>query len=148
MDQWDATLNAFVKTTKKIKTYNSYGQCTSLKINSWDTLSNSWTIKPWDTKQNFYYEEYTTGISTSPKTEIINIYPNPAKDQLIIKLGSNTGTDSKISLYNNLGVQVLNINQLQGTEMKINVQDLSSGTYFLHVEVGNSSVVKTVGVIH
>ncbi len=66
--------------------------------------------------------ECTIGLLDIKKNETINIFPNPASEQINI-----SGNENKAwVILNQLGVQVL-----QGTENTINVSNLSPGIYYL-----------------
>ncbi len=81
---------------------------------------------------DFRLKEILVGTSYDIITDEIITYPNPANDYLMIQ-GNIT---QNWSLYNALGFEVKS-----GTENQINMQSLSSGVYFLHV---NSQVIKVV----
>jgi len=58
-----------------------------------------------------------------------NIYPNPAKNKLFLS-GENIETINKISIYNQLGQEVLNINRPTGS---IDISKLKSGLYCIEL---------------
>ncbi|MEA1873640.1 MAG: T9SS type A sorting domain-containing protein [Bacteroidota bacterium] len=80
-----------------------------------------------------YIDENSDWILTinDDTNEVKNqIYPNPAKDKLYI---SNLSEDTAYEIYDNFGRKVISRNY-QG---KINVDDLTSGMYFIRYEVDN-----------
>jgi hypothetical protein len=56
----------------------------------------------------------------------MEIYPNPAVNQLNVRLENN----AEISVYNIMGQNVLNMQGVKGVNT-INVNDLNSGVYFI-----------------
>ena len=56
----------------------------------------------------------------------MEIYPNPAVNQLNVRLENN----SEISIYNIMGQNVINMQGVKGVNT-INVNDLTSGVYFI-----------------
>jgi hypothetical protein len=70
-----------------------------------------------------------------------NIYPNPARDVILIALSQPTKeSDLAIKIYDLSGRMVLSQNLLEsnGSEIvEININDLSSGLYLVQVNIGN-----------
>lgn len=81
---------------------------------------------------DFKLIEIISGSGDYFATEQIVTYPNPANDYLIIQ----GVIKQDWSLYNALGFEVNS-----GIENQINLQALSSGVYFLHI---NSQVIKVI----
>lgn len=76
----------------------------------------------------------TTITATEPKAVLINIYPNPANEKLIIEVGNHlVGND--LEVYNSRGQMVLK--QAISNENNINTTEWTSGLYFL--KLANSS---------
>jgi len=82
----------------------------------------------------FDCEEPTTGLNTL-SAEQVAIYPNPVSNSLIVEGISAT---SEIILTNSLGVQVLKA----FGDSPINVSELPSGVYLLHVEGSAYKIIK------
>ncbi len=74
------------------------------------------------------------------KSEIINIFPNPASDYLTIKFLNNFDSDITISIFNNLGMQLIqkkySINN-KSNSYHVNIKDLLSGIYYATIETTN-----------
>ena len=63
----------------------------------------------------------------------LQLYPNPATNDLNIKLQDNT-TNYKVAIYNTLGSMVFESNnQLSDNNNSINVSQLNSGIYFVKI---------------
>jgi hypothetical protein len=87
------------------------------------------------------YRENPLSIKTKLDTRrTINIYPNPTNGKLNIGVGSNY-TSIKLSVFNLLGERVFTITD----QTKIDINSLSSGTYFLKIEIDD--VIEIVKII-
>lgn len=88
-----------------------------------------------------------TASSTTPIVglEYLQIFPNPASDQLSVQLGLLRDTDLTLDFYNVLG-QSLYHRPLSGSVIThdIDVAHLPAGTYFLHLRSGAGSEVRKV----
>jgi uncharacterized repeat protein (TIGR02543 family) len=72
------------------------------------------------------------------KTETVELFPNPASDNLCIK-----GNDIKrISIYNSLGQLVEDREVEQQDMVMLNVSNYNTGTYFIRIELGHDIVSK------
>lgn len=83
------------------------------------------------------------GIETVEKSILFNIYPNPAKNIVNIKINNLIG-EGKAVLVDMLGKPIKQINLTLGTN-KIETMGLSKGMYMLNIITGNT--VKTEKVI-
>ncbi len=72
-----------------------------------------------------------TGINT-PAAERINLYPNPARDQIVIR-GLSNGKISDINLMDVTG-RIIKTFKSTGIETTLNIDDLHAGCYFVRVE--------------
>lgn len=85
------------------------------------------------------------GVKENKTTEReISIYPNPAQNEITLKVNTNSDELRKVSVFNALGQEVLShtIQQIK----TIDVSALSNGVYYIHVSsaIGNVSVTKFV----
>jgi hypothetical protein len=79
-------------------------------------------------------EEQTTGIE---------IYPNPASDNLTIEL--NNQHIVEVNLYNTMGIRVYENQALKPTgSIVVPVQHLPAGNYFLKVTTDHETIIKSV----
>ena len=88
----------------------------------------------------------TSAINSLNKEIVLNIYPNPATD--IVNLSfSNEGQKTlvkQIALINSLGKVVFKTNAYVN---KIDLNQFSSGIYFISVDVANQSITQKI-IIH
>lgn len=88
----------------------------------------------------YFYDESTTGVNTENTGNLLNIYPNPASDYIII----NTADVTFVEIYDITGKNILST--VTTTDNKVDISHLSKGTYlvYLHTEgkVTTSKLVK------
>ncbi|MEX2588602.1 MAG: M20/M25/M40 family metallo-hydrolase [Chitinophagales bacterium] len=91
--------------------------------------------------------ESGTGIKENLKQSIL-VYPNPVSDQINIHLSGSFSNDLNLKLYDNNGALIIeeeHANPVNG-RLSLNLNDLSTGLYYLQVRDGKKSVVKKVVV--
>ncbi len=73
----------------------------------------------------------------------VSIHPNPASDQLILRIHNGNNSSSKVQIFNSLGTRVRQQTILAGmNESKISVQDLATGVYLIYVENDEKAFIK------
>ncbi len=72
----------------------------------------------------------------SVKKSTMNVYPNPAKDQIHVNLSGKVSGISKISIFSSMGKLMLheNFRTDSKSDFVVNTSALISGTYFIRVE--------------
>jgi len=83
----------------------------------------------------------SAGVNEITENETI-IYPNPAKDILIVDNVNN----ADIYIYNTLGQMVKKITNVVGSK-EINVSDLNNGMYIVRIQKGESVQTKKIQII-
>ena len=65
------------------------------------------------------------------------LFPNPAKNNITIQLGSNLQTNKPIEIYNVLGKKVITIKSSDVVNGSVtqNITSLNSGMYFMKISV-------------
>ncbi len=71
----------------------------------------------------------------------LNVYPNPANNNITIETISGSFNESEISVYNLLGAKVYSKSLLPSKKIQLELNGLESGVYYLSV---NSSDIKEV----
>jgi Zn-dependent metalloprotease len=82
--------------------------------------------------------------TTAIETEIpegITVFPNPATDQVSVRL-INPSKNWSLRLYNMVGKSVLQQSQLNTSQTDLDVKSLSKGVYVLHVKSGEQIIKK------
>ena len=87
---------------------------------------------------------FTTSTLSSIKFALdqVNIYPNPANNQLFIDNTNQISIDSAI-MYDINGKRIKNIS-LDSDQTEVNLGEISSGIYFLQLHAGEVSVTKRI----
>jgi hypothetical protein len=75
-----------------------------------------------------------------PANAIINVYPNPAKDNIVLKY--NTKDPIQIDIYNVLGLRVKSAVH-NTNESNIDISDLQNGVYFLRFKDDGRTISKS-----
>ena len=85
-------------------------------------------------------------VQTMPSSDTLSIYPNPAGSMVTIISGGTSIFG--VSVLNVLGEDVLDMPNLRESELTLDVSKLPSGTYFVHIETSNGSVLRKVVIQH
>lgn len=75
----------------------------------------------------------------------VQLYPNPANEQINLTFDFEALQNITIQIYNAAGqlVQTENLNGTKGTnKQNINIQNLNTGIYFLHLQSGETTITK------
>ena len=110
----------------------------------WENVMKDSDVQAGLDKLGFQYE-IPTNVSNNLKNETFEIYPNPAKDNVFIKMNRlNVKTIVKIF---SMDGRLIKTQQLDTTESTINCSELQNGLYLLRLENGNK-VYQSKLVIH
>ena len=98
---------------------------------------------------DIYYD--TISVATSIKTnknaiKTLEIYPNPASEQLFVKLDNKLVAQKiDLAIYNSEGKCIQNISNkiIPNTIVEIDISNLTKGGYFLHVISNENESVGT-----
>ncbi len=100
--------------------------------------ANTWAMVGWNEKER--------------NTNVLHIYPNPARDQAVLNFKLEKESEVRISLFNALGEEVYaqaNGNTNPGSHsMNIPLSELPSGIYSLTLRAGDSSSSSRLVVQH
>lgn len=77
---------------------------------------------------------------TVKQNKEFSFYPNPAKDELVLKY--NSKENIQVEIFNILGSKVKSFN-LFGGQTSINISDLENGIYFLRFKDDGKTISKT-----
>jgi len=99
-----------------------------------DTLGND-VIIPTYINKSVYYNEANTGIaSNNDEMEILNIFPNPAKDYINIKMNIALESEAVFEMYDNSGIlSVSDIINIGSNNKLIDIKNLKAGLYFYNI---------------
>lgn len=97
------------------------------------TTNGSITAPGWDA----YYETDLVSIDENPAEETLNLFPNPAKDQITLTFEAGTDQIVTIRILSISGQEVMKqeINATDGKNtLSINTGHIDSGLYLIHLE--------------
>lgn len=129
--------------------YNSNDLCTESVAESWD--GTQWMHQQYDNKVNFYYEDYDdgiTGIQDILEKEDYLVYPNPASEQINVKMAGRGGINQVSIVDMNGRVVYQSKGSFNASQVNIPVQNLAEGVYLLQVQSGSKKGTKTIVVRH
>lgn len=90
----------------------------------------------------------STAIASSPETDALRVFPNPAKDALHVQFNMGNAANATVALLNIKGEQVAQLykGEIRSGESKdFSVLLFPTGLYFIRVSAGNfSSVAKVI----
>lgn len=102
----------------------------AVKLMVYDSLSN-WNIGVYDSLNNIACPTANLNVVEENETALLQITPNPATSQLIIKFASEN-IKEQILMYNSSGVLIREIEGLATTE--IDIKTLPNGLYFIRLK--------------
>ena len=91
-------------------------------------------------------ESTTTGITTGNNT-YANVYPIPARDEIVVETDLDL-TNASVKITNALGEEVSLIVSIQGSDAKLNVSGLVDGAYILVIRQDSNIVTKKIIIAH
>lgn len=100
------------------------------------------TTAPTSTNSEFIVSAYDASLSTSSFDKAsLKVYPNPVSDILNLSYSSEI---SSVEVFNMLGQKVL-VKDLNATQGKVNISNLSSGNYIVRVTSGDQ--IQTIKIV-
>jgi hypothetical protein len=82
----------------------------------------------------------SNGINEMVSSSALNVYPNPATSDINLSI-TGTNTIQNVKVLDVTGKLVMQFNGLNVSEYKINRQNLSSGLYFVRIELSNKEAI-------
>lgn len=82
----------------------------------------------------------TTGATNIAETLKVDVYPNPCRDQMTVRLSQNPEPGSRIEIYDITGKNVAS-REITNAEEQISLSDQSSGIYMVKTKVGSTEKV-------
>jgi WD40 repeat protein len=125
--------------TKDLKSIYSYDWAPQQAM----SISNNQKYIASSTKKIFIYNARWQGtdvVEENPDDNII--YPNPAGDQVILKINSDTYELAQINLYGAIGTNNLEFNfqlNIGINEIPLDIAELTSGTYLINIATNSFS---------
>jgi len=90
----------------------------------------------------FILNAWVTSIKENIVHREFSLFPNPAKERLVVKYQGPSREPVSMDIYNVLGSKVKTINHT-GFETEINISDLQNGIYFIRYKEGSKTISKS-----
>jgi len=106
-------------------------------------------LKQLDQSGRYSYSPIKT-LSLDAASLVASVYPNPASGKLIVKI-NNTGNVIpvyQISIYNNLGMSVLQIPLQNQLKYEVDIRELPSGMYYLKLAIDGHTYPYQITIEH
>lgn len=146
---WDGTSGAFVSAYLLSWTYNSHNQPLTYTSRTWDAASSLWVLTTDDFYYRYYYQEYIPTDVREPEIADIGLYPMPATDILNVSVKMDKPQACNIAMYDAQGRMVKQDMIAAGTNtLKLPVNDLAAGNYFIKIATASQEVSRPVVVMH
>jgi len=88
----------------------------------------------------FLVSKFATGLSSVAKAaDAVNVYPNPAADELNVLFNESAGVKN-IAVYNLIGKPVMVYKVTGNNSAKLNIESIPSGVYFVRLFDGQGRV--------
>jgi hypothetical protein len=86
------------------------------------------------------YANVTVGVNEFGEKVYVSVYPNPAKDLLMVK---SNGDLQNVRIINNIG-QIVFDQQAGAGNMQVNISNFEAGVYFIQVETESGSSTQKI----
>ena len=99
--------------------------------------------------KGFVYVTGATGITSVVNNAAVNVYPNPSSTTAYVALDFASEATVAITVYNTIGQKVMEVNpegSFTSRVVELNLANLQSGNYFIHVEGNNGVAIKKLVV--
>jgi photosystem II stability/assembly factor-like uncharacterized protein len=74
----------------------------------------------------------------------LDVLPNPAANQLLLKFNENNSSTIKIKIYNNLGQLILKQEVANTGEYNLNIAGISNGILYVNLKQGSEEITKKI----
>ena len=139
---WDISSGVFINYTLETRTFNTYGLIESITLIGWDKSSSAWKYNTNNTQIRYYYDYYNpTDIknTTAGAQSGINIFPNPANNEIHVNIDWQLAHETSIIIYNSFGQSVYQStdNAAQKLSKLVNTSSLPTGDYIIVAKGGD-----------
>ncbi len=101
--------------------------------------------------QTVYVDE-CVGIDDPTQSLAFQVYPNPMTNSTVVNFNLNNSKNVKISLFNNLGMEVMKITESYmnagNHNINLNLAEFENGIYFIRVQAGEKILTEKVTLVN
>lgn len=113
----------------------------------WEVDDYPCSIEPSTMHQIWVRQNSIAGLQKQQYNRVlVNLWPNPTEDVLNIEFPYSYNANSKIKIYNNIGILVYS-NTLLSNNNQINVSELNSGLYSLVIEYSDGIYAQKITIL-
>ena len=134
---WSSDEQAWVGSYKGELTYDSDGNLLSTTSYSWSSDAQDWE----KISKGYYFYSNSGSSSIEDINSNISIYPNPADDQIMLQMESN---DYSSLVVRNITGQILMQEQINDTQMQLDISALESGLYLIELQGKEKSITQKI----
>ena len=121
-----------------------------LPSNNNSGINNGGTVSRNNTENNIFSKDLANGLKALGIGPEINVYPNPADETINISLIFPYDANAQIILLNSIGqtVKIVGWSQTFSYEKIVDVNNLSTGIYYLMVKTDFGVFKKNISIVH
>lgn len=132
----------FKERRRKSWLYNSAGLPTVRRNFVWNDMWFAWLPEKSNNSQTLYYYEKYNGIANAPMQVDALLYPNPASNNINLRIGWRQQQPVSIYLHDMQGRLVCQWDKDAGGIYSLQLQGIQSGQYLLHATNGSEEMTK------
>lgn len=147
----DTSSTSWVNATKFSVNYDANNNIDNFYLEFWNKSSSAWLgdTASYKSKYNFRYASYSSSIaSVNNNSALLQVYPNPANEELKIKISGSKLQNATVILYDMMG-KVLNRQEIilpQFQELSMNTANLASGAYIISLVTAQDKLTQLVQI--
>lgn len=104
--------------------------------------NNYYRLKQVDTNGDFEYSDVISIKITSGFDNLVSIFPNPVSQELNVKINTPLNKEAHFYIINMVGQIVFESDVITETNYSINLENLTSGTYFIKLIESDKVIIQ------
>jgi len=152
-ENWNPSFSMYVNANNDTNTFSNFNKITTYTTTSWNITKKIWEQQNGIDAQSRYYYDTLPGLYTSSLANTavsINLYPNPATDNLSIEIKQANAHTAILAIYDLSGrlYRQWSVSAIADYRGAIPVTTLPAGNYILSVRNDNEQYAKQFSVVH
>lgn len=98
-----------------------------------------------------FYNDHLIGIQVMETPDVMQVFPNPFRDETSLQLTLSEQSDVEVAVYNMAGEQIISLvkNDLHAGNHKVKIESeaFGPGIYFVKVNTGNTIITRKITAI-